>query len=1218
MAEPTARDAHALVTYLIQELERRLAGRDQPILWRTAPGDVCHLGVLVPGGDASSRDGSGAPGSLDAPPVAEAAAPVAKSDAEGEDDADSDPDAAPAADDVPLFTRRAATRRDPTTRGRTSLGLQLLVQPDADGRVVLRIRPRFALYTRHFAPWEVQRREIGDPAAQTDAPPRRVRLIDESVRRAVRPAGVVITLDRATLPARLSDGGQVQAALDATLAGAADEPTRPLWRPSRRIGTISAADLDSPDLHLAFLARLTARPPSLLLRADLDVRPRLTPSGAVLIHIFLRNTTPNDPYGDPFNLLVDSALEVTIRQGTLVPIELVPIPDDYQIDRAVWALGHGCSAVVVSNRRTVRTVALARVSQPRMGSRADPPARLADLAADPLPVLADLAAAMRAYHTTWAAEVAAWVAAGVGARDPESWAQERVARVRDRDAFAAEVARFAEGIAALAASPPLMTAFQAMHRVMIRAANGRYDRWRLFQVVFLVSQLPALAARPPLADSASGPPAESVTRPPLADSASGPPAESAVLDRADVLWFPTGGGKTEAYLSLIACAILYDRLRGKTGGVTAWLRFPLRMLSVQQVQRASTVIWETEQERLALAATTGRLLGDPIALGYLVGKELTPNTLRVGAAPWPLELIASDPTLREKVHLIRHCPACRALGSVAVDVDVSLARIILRCTACGVVLPVYVSDSEVLRFLPALVIGTVDKVASIAYRATLAMLWAGPVWRCSEPGHGYGAGRWCGVPDCPTNPQGKRKPRKRSAVALADPAPALIIQDELHLIEQELGAFAGHYETLVRAEATHHSGAPPKVLAATATIAGFHHQARQLYGVRDAIRFPGRDRRLGETCYSTTVCDAEGRPQAARILLGFQPAHLTSVDAAILCGTLLHAIIADLHRNPYAAIAAASLHDAHTADAVQDLLHAYDTSVTYVGTKHSGTRISEALDHLASGRGGSEAALAVRLLTSDTPFGEIAATIDDLEQAPPWADPAHLDALVATSVISHGVDIARLNLMILDSMPGSMAEYIQASSRVGRRHLGLVIAVLPPQSLRATSLYHRWREIHAHLDQLITPVAINRFARSTLARTFAGVMLGALYSRALRQAGMADLDTVYALTGPLADATDVAAVTALAAQVYGLGTGRYPANLEQQARQQIAEQAALFVAALARLRATHLRYLREAFSPAPMASLRDVDISLPFEVSPTANERDLRWFRRASRDEEEA
>ncbi|MEI8166704.1 MAG: hypothetical protein WCG26_09995, partial [Chloroflexales bacterium] len=836
MPEPTYRDERALVTYLIQELERRLAGRDQPILWRTAPGDVCHLGVLAPGGPAN-------------PDAAAVVIPLARVNP---------PHDGAAETEARVRRGRGISPTPPTRQGLTTLGLQLLVRPDAEGRIALRIRSRFSIYTRHLAPWARQRQELGD--LDTAGPVPRVRLVDGAVRRTVRPEAVTLVLTRDAIPARLDDAGRVQAALDAVLTVAAADPDQPLWRPGVQLDTIPVTDLATPATYAAFLAGLTAPPPSLLLRADLEMRPRLTPSGAVRIPIYLRNTTPTDALGDPFNLLVDSALEVSLRHGTLVPIELVPTPDDYQIDRAVWALGHGTSVVVATNRRVVRTVALAQVAQPRRSSRDDPPARLADLAADPLPVLVDLATAMTAYHTTWADAVAAWVAAGPGTRDPAVWAQERAARQRDCTAFATEVAQFAEGIAALQADPLLALAFQAMHRAMARAAHGRYDRWRRFQIIFLVSQLPALAAR---------------------SHRERVPRWAALLDRADVLWFPTGGGKTEAYLGLIVCAILYDRLRGKMGGVTAWLRFPLRMLSVQQVQRASAVIWETEQERVALEVTGGRPLGDPIALGYLVGKDLTPNSLRVGDPQWPLDQIAHDPTLRERVHLIRHCPACRGTGTVTVDVDVPLARIQQRCTACGAVLPVYVSDNEILRFLPALVIGTVDKIASVAYRATLAMLWAGPVWRCPVPGHGYGAGRWCSVPDCPTNPTGTRVPRTRPPVQIHDPAPALIVQDELHLIEQELGAFAGHYETMVRGEAAQHSGLPPKIVAATATIAGLDHQARQLYGVRGALRFPGRDRQRDETCYTTVPHDVGGHPHSARILVGFQPPHLTPVNAAV-------------------------------------------------------------------------------------------------------------------------------------------------------------------------------------------------------------------------------------------------------------------------------------------------------------------------------------------------
>src|SRR4029453_13470305 len=114
------------------------------------------------------------------------------------------------------------------------------------------------------------------------------------------------------------------------------------------------------------------------------------------------------------------------------------------------------------------------------------------------------------------------------------------------------------------------------------------------------------------------------------------------LEWADVLWFPTGGGKTEAYLGLISCAALYDRLRGKHFGVTAWLRFPLRMLTVQQLQRAAIVLWETEQEGRQILGEATRL-SDPISLGYFVGRSSTPNQLRANdTGEWSFSRLEND------------------------------------------------------------------------------------------------------------------------------------------------------------------------------------------------------------------------------------------------------------------------------------------------------------------------------------------------------------------------------------------------------------------------------------------------------------------------------------------------------------------------------------------------------------------------------------------------
>jgi ATP-dependent helicase YprA (DUF1998 family) len=100
-----------------------------------------------------------------------------------------------------------------------------------------------------------------------------------------------------------------------------------------------------------------------------------------------------------------------------------------------------------------------------------------------------------------------------------------------------------------------------------------------------------------------------------------------------------------------------------------------------------------------------------------------------------------------------------------------------------------------------------------------------------------------------------------------------------------------------------------------------------------------------------------------------------------------------------------------------------------------------------------------------------------IEAPPDWTEEGYLDATVATNVISHGVDVERFNLMIMDSIPEETADYIQASSRSGRRHVGLVLAVLPSYSFRASSIYHRFKEYHEHLERLVSPVSVNCFAK---------------------------------------------------------------------------------------------------------------------------------------------
>src|SRR5258708_15760377 len=143
-------------------------------------------------------------------------------------------------------------------------------------------------------------------------------------------------------------------------------------------------------------------------------------------------------------------------------------------------------------------------------------------------------------------------------------------------------------------------------------------------------------------------------------------------------------------------------------------------------------------------------------------------------------------------------------------------------------------------------------------------------------------------------------------------------------------------------------------------------------------------------------------------------------------------------------------------------------------------------------------------------------------------------------MISHGVDLERINLMTMDSVPEETAEYIQASSSSGRRHVGLVVVVLASFSLRATSIYHRFLEYHQHLDRMVSPVPVNRFAKYAAQRTLPGIALGLVYGLYAAQLGRSNLNKrieVAALLSPI--------FLKKVKQAYSLGSNVYDERLEK-------------------------------------------------------------------------
>ncbi len=1207
------------------------------------PSDHCHLGVLSPRdpdvsqpeaqeeeGEDRTEGEAAAEGTADVGSAGPAAGTSGSSSAaqggsDGERQDGEDEETSFGGAEQAEAERRGAGR-DATRRPPSSLGFEIEADPREDGAVELTVSGSFVVYTQHFPTFKEQRRQLGEAdggdgrGGANNAPRAQVSLLEVYERHSVEIPALTFRLEHGRGKERLTDGGAVQRALDSVLDSAVAMPD--IRRELRGPATVPVQALATPEEYERHLRGATRggpiRPP---LRASLDLRVSPAEDGGIRVRCYLRNDTPRDLVRrsvDQRHVLADCRLEGDVTRGELRPVEILPVPKDYQYDRRVWAVGHGASAVVDEPaaagepRSKVRTHTLARYEQPRQTTVREPAARFEDLAQDPFGALERTRRAMVEYAADWRERLVEENELGL---DPEGLAQCR----EDLEAFVDEESRFAAGMAALAADERLLRAFVSMNEVFGRTGRaGRYDRWRLFQIAFIVTQLPALAVR------------EGVSRGewPTGEKRSWEDA----LDWADVLWFPTGGGKTEAYLGLISCAALYDRLRGKSFGVTAWLRFPLRMLSVQQLQRAAKVLYETEQQRRVLLGEEASSNSDPISLGYFVGGTSTPNQLRTDdAGRWSFGRLERDPKLREKLLLVGDCPVCGRAESVEVVPDRAAHRIRHVCSECETELAVYVSDDEVYRFLPTVVIGTIDKMAAVAWNPKFGMLWGGAAWRCPEhEEHGYGLGDFC-VYGCQTNPGGGRsRPRVRTVVTPYDGAPSLHVQDELHLLQEELGAFAGHYETLVRSCEAAVGGLPPKTIAATATIEGFEHQVLHVYGVPHARRFPGRGYdRLG-TFYAMPDREtfrrsdhpagnpggaSEGGPKTARLYVAFRPPHLHAADAASLCARLLHEEIVRLYEDPYGA--AAWLPTARTEEEVRALLRYYSTTLTYVGSKARGLRVRQALDREAGRiRPGGARDLSTEFLSGDSSLADIAGTVRKVEAPPDWAEEGHLDAAVATSVISHGVDVERFNLMVMDGIPEETAAYIQASSRSGRRHVGLVLAVLASYSIRASSIYHRFNEYHAHLDRLVSPVPVNRFAKYAAQRTAPGVLTGLLLGRygvQARRSNLGKRNVAAELLTPSERSAlpfQVAPVDFLrdVESAYALMEGVYPEGLELAMDEVLKEQTRRFVL---RVRGGREDKVVDAVRPAPMTSLRDVDVGVGFQPAPDADWQELQHFRRS-------
>lgn len=880
------------------------------------------------------------------------------------------------------------------------------------------------------------------------------------------------------------------------------------------------------------------------------------------------NGEPSEAAWEPF--IFDPKAHFDFLRPIAEPFEFERVPRSFRYHRELSARGFNCAVNVgATPRQTFETTHVPRFSQPRLMTATEPGALFNDLVADPLPVLARILEAMQRYRATWEEYRRRYSESVVG------WEEFEAEYARDQDCFEQESQRFQLGLECLQSNPDALLAFTLTNEVFRRAGdhtdpNKRKVSWRLFQIVFLVTQVPGTVAL-----------------------AVDEPRYRQERSWVDIVYFPTGGGKTEAYLGALVFHCFFDRLRGKAAGVTAWTRFPLRLLTLQQTQRLADVIGIAELVRREQQDT--RLLGKGIAgfaVGYFVGQTGSPNELvdpdkePRNRAKWlPTWTKANDAAARQAWRRVVRCPSCRTL-TVQLDFDLAHTRLIHRCTndKCAFPegqVPVYIVDNEVYRYLPTIVVGTIDKLASVGNQRKMSMLLGQIDGRCRE--HGYYKGICC-----------QRGCDDKSLLQVGAPrglsGPTLLVQDELHLLKEGLGTFDGHYETfLQRLRAEFGDRHPLKVIASSATIEAFERQSEHLYQ-REARIFPGFGPALGRSFY------AEVQDYSQRMFAGVIPHNKTIFNAILELLELYHRVLQQLKSlgagatNPYGGAVTTGSSD------WMRLLDYYATSLTYFLAQRELSSIQLDIEGDVSPNLQADGLtpLTVKELTGSTDTDTVTQVLEHLETPAPGK--SQEDAVLATSMVSHGVDIDRLNGMIFYGMPRQTAEYIQASSRVGRSHVGLVICCLHPVRERDRSHYNYFSKYHEYLGMLVEPVAINRWSRFSVTRTLPGLFMGYLLQVASQRV-QGNPNLIYfvkqvrkMLNDGLISRDEL---VAFLKESYGVSAPQGPA--ESAFSREIENGVRRFIAQI-NIASPNVDFLSSAIAPAPMNSLRDVDEAIPISL----------------------
>jgi hypothetical protein len=579
-------------------------------------------------------------------------------------------------------------------------------------------------------------------------------------------------------------------------------------------------------------------------------------------------------------------------------------------------------------------------------------------------------------------------------------------------------------------------------------ANRRAAQWRGFQLAFLLATI-AVALDPERDDAG-----------------------------VDIIWLPTGGGKTEAYSAAAAFTILWRRYhqvageRSLGGGATVLMRYTLRLLTAQQLQRAASLICALEQLRRADPDRLGAK--KKFTIGAWLGKASTPND-------WPgaKKALKEWEAKGERAFLLTRCPWCAAAmgrrpgtGQQKVDgyklqtVPERGDRVMAYCPdpACpfnhdnqfkagmpAAGLPVFEVDHDLYTQPPTFVVGTIDKFAQLSWR--------------TEPGALFGLRN------------GER----------FGPGPALLIQDELHLISGPLGSLDALYEPIIGDLCQRDGGTRPRVVAATATARRYVEQTKALYGRDRARLIPPPGVTADDNFFARTTTDGPGKIFVGICAPGFgrvQEAQIRALAALSHAAGSLDTI--GVRADPWWT----NLCFFSSRRSLGLALSLCQTHLRgYTWQMHRATGVHAGAPRATTGTRTAQRMMLARVELTAQATSDVTEALDRLSINHP--EKGAVDLCFATSMIEVGVDVDRLGLLTMFGQPKSASQYIQVAGRVGRDERdapGVVFVLLSPYNSRDRSHFEQFTSFHQRLYASVEPVSITPFTPAALDRGLAGAL----------------------------------------------------------------------------------------------------------------------------------